>query len=434
MRVLLVSRRFWPHGSLDKAGHPIQLASDLKRRGVLVEVLTPRYAASWAKQFCFREIPVHRPAMAPRSEWSMGRYVRHLTKWMREQAKHVDLILVDGAREEATAAIDAARILNCPVVVRVGIDEQQSDLDWWDDSRSGQRCANAISLADAIICSGATRHRRLISRGFSTQKIFRIDVGFGTASFADQAQRIAARQALAAINRDFHAPPDEPVVFCVCPMESVPKRMDQKKADDGIAVMVQSVQHIVARYPLAHCWFIGDGSRRDSIYDTLRGDGVRSSIAMPGSFGNMDDVFAAADVYVQADEQGLDYFLPAAVSAHLPIVAADLPEVREVLDSDSSKRLHLVDSSVVGTNSDVSRPTKDLIHWYDIGTPKTFRQAIRSVLDDMPHAQQDAATLYRQLVRARPQTTVVDDYENVFQKVIALRRSSNQGPSMGVIS
>ncbi|QDT12844.1 glycosyltransferase family 4 protein [Planctomycetes bacterium K23_9] len=439
LRLLLLGRRFWPHGSSDSAAHLIDLATGLKRQGVAVEVLTPRYSASWSSAFDFREIPVHRPAIAPRSDWSTGRYMRNLTKWMRENGEHYDLIMVDGAREDAVAALEARRTLNCPVVVRLGHDHLQSDLDWWASSRAAQRCENATRSADAIVVSGSSTQRALVSRGFAPHQIVRIDVGIGTSIRSDEAQRIEARKALASINRDFHAPADEPVVFCVTPMEGIDPKRRIKQVDRLVHAMVVSARDLVARFPLLHLWYIGDGSQRDLIYSTLRGDGVRASIAMPGCFGNMEDVFAAADVYVQMNSFGLEAFLPMAVAAQLPIVAADLPEVREVLALKSSgsndvQRASVVDASRATEQADRLGDATSLVSWFDPDRPKTFRQAVRHVLDDLPAAEANAEVFHRQLVRTLPQTKVLEDYMVLFQDLMAKHHRSDPGPSMGAVS
>ncbi len=90
LRVLLIGRRFWPHGSIDSAAHLFQLAAALHRRGVAVEVLTPRYSSTWPVEFKIREIPVHRPVMAPKRDWSIGRYTRSLTAWLRQHVTSYD--------------------------------------------------------------------------------------------------------------------------------------------------------------------------------------------------------------------------------------------------------------------------------------------------------------------------------------------------------
>ena len=64
-RVLLVGRHFWPHGSIDTAGHTIRLAIGLQRHGFHVEVVTPRHHSTWAQVFHYRDVQVHRPTVAP---------------------------------------------------------------------------------------------------------------------------------------------------------------------------------------------------------------------------------------------------------------------------------------------------------------------------------------------------------------------------------
>jgi hypothetical protein len=119
LQVLLVTRRFWPHCGYDSAASLLALATGLQRRGMTIEVLTPRYAATWPETFSLREITVHQHAAAPRSDWSMGRYVRHITSWLKENAKSYDLIYTDAIRDETIAIIDAARGTNVATLARV---------------------------------------------------------------------------------------------------------------------------------------------------------------------------------------------------------------------------------------------------------------------------------------------------------------------------
>ncbi len=118
---------------------------------------------------------------------------------------------------------------------------------------------------------------------------------------------------------------DSPVVICT-------SRMTR---ESGVNLLVKAARHLIARYPDLRLWFIGDGPHRDWIYETMRGDGVRASIAMPGSFCDVDDLFAAADVFLQTDDDGLDFFLPNAISAELPIVALDTESTRTVISGGS---------------------------------------------------------------------------------------------------
>ena len=327
-RVLLIGRHFWPHGSIDAAGSLIQLASGLQHRGLGVEVLTPRYASTWPTSFCFREIMVHRPVSAPKSDWMVGRYTRQTASWIRDNASAFDVLLVHGGREEAIAAIEAARSLKCRSIVRIDGFGRESDLNWWNTSRAARRCAAFVKTADRIVVSDTRQQRELISRGFSPSNVERIEYGFTNAHAeapSDRAeasnQRVEARRALAAINGDLRAPADEPVAMCVTSMQR----------DCGVDILVESARHLVARYPLLHLWLIGDGPQRDAIFHTLRGDGIRASIAMPGSFGDMSDVYAAADLYVHTDESCAQHALRTAAAHALPIVACDDALTRAVL-------------------------------------------------------------------------------------------------------
>ena len=403
LRVLLIGRHFWPHGSVDSAGYLIQLACGLYRRGTRVEILTPRYSPGWTKEFFFREMQVHRPASAAKSDWSMGRYTRHVTNWIREHARTFDVLLVDAAREEAVAAIDATRSFRCRCVVRVTDD----DLIWWETSRSARRCAGFCKTADRIVVSNSQTQRGLLTQGFSPSRIQRIEVGCEPAIATDESRRIQARRALAAINSDLHAPPDEPVLLCLAPM----------KRKSGVQILVESARHLVARYPTLHLWLIGDGPGRDSIYNTLRADGVRASLAMPGSFGTLEDVFSAADLFVHTEDSGRQSFLPSAVAGGIPLVAIDNPTTREAF------RLN-----------DASRDQSPLVHWYQPQSPKSFRKAVRAVLDDLPASRESAALLRRELLKRSSQVQVVNQYVQLFEKLRQERLSHPHGTSMGAVS
>ncbi|NNE00316.1 MAG: glycosyltransferase family 4 protein [Pirellulaceae bacterium] len=431
LRVLLIGRRFWPHGSIDSAGHLIQLACGLHRRGVHVEVLTPRYASSWNEDFCFREIRVHRPASAPRSDWSMGRYMRQMSNWMRVSAKSFDLLLVDSVREESIAAIETAREIGSATVLRAAGFGEQGDIDWWETSRAARRCLGFAKTADQIIADGAASHRALLSRGFVPSRVRRIDTGFEPAPNPAVADRVAGRRALASINSDFQAPPDHPVAVCVGSMER----------DCGMEILIESARHLVARYPNLHLWFIGDGSQRDSFYETLRGDGVRASIVMPGSFADLGDVYAAADLFVQLGDCGLEYQLPKALSSELPVVVIDSDASRELIDGKlTSRSSGTMVGGQVERGEQVSQPQKpsevqeSLEHWFQGGNGKSFRTAMRSALDDLSASRERAARLRRQLVRRRSQSETIDDYVRLLEQVMQNRLGNSHGPSIGAVS
>ena len=419
LRVLLIGRRFWPHVSVDTGGQLFQLACALQRRGAAVEVLTPRFSSSWPTEFTIREIPVHRPVMAPKRDWSMGRYSRSLTSWLRQRSPDYDVLLCDSIREESLAAIEASRLTGRPVMVRSSRWGRDSDPDWWPTSRSARRCGSIGKLADAVIVKTAECQRRLLADGYASQRLHRIDPGFAAGPVRSTTDRVRARLALGAANSDLIADPESTVLLC-------PSRMTR---DSGVNQLVRAARHLVAKYPKLKLWFLGDGPHRDWIYDTLRSDGIRASFAMPGSFCDIEDILAAADIYFQPDESGLEFWLPSAISAEVPVVATDTQAVRSLISNRAN---------VLAEDLDSGNDPQQWVQWCSPDhrgqlTPKLVRGAIRKVLDGMEQAADHAAQLRRYLLRGRPQAAAIEAYLELMESTVSSksRRSRSQSIEAG---
>ncbi len=416
LRVLLVGRHFWPHGSVDSGGYLVQLACGLSRRGISVEVCTPRYASSWPEKFWLREIPVHRPAMAPRSDWSIGRYTRQLTQWLRAQSGKFDVVMVDAIREESIAAIEASRLTGTPTVVRYAGWGRHADNQFWKSSRAARRCGTIGKMADAVIAKSGCCKRALIADRFADERIVRIESGFAAGPTTTIARRIEARRALAAANSDLKTHHDNVVAICNASMIR----------EGGITDVVKATYRMVDRHPNLKVWFLGDGPHRDWIYDQLRGDGVRTSIAMPGSFANLDDVYSAADLYLQPDDTGLDHFLPMAVSMELPIVARASESVRAVLVGSLPPPTHV--------DTTVDDGPASWIKWIDDSSTTSYVESISSVLSDLPESRYRAGLLRRHGLRSRPTTSSIDACIVMFERTIARKSSVKRTPSSEVAS
>jgi len=373
-----------------------------------VEVLTPRFASSWPETLVVREIPVHRPAGAPRSDWSVNRYLRQLSTWLQDHAKGFDVLMVDAIREESTAVTEAGRELGIPVILRCSGWGEGSDQIWWKTSRATRKCGTLGKLADAVIAKSGLCQRELIAEGYPIEKVHRINEGFAASPPRTPQTRQASRSALGSINADLITSDDTPVVLCGSPMTR----------RGGINLLVKIAPQLVTRYPDLRIWFIGDGPYRDWIYERLRGDGVRASIAMPGSFSDFSELCHAADLFVQPDDHGLEHFLPTAVSAELPIVAVKTPSTQSVLCGPTA---------TLGNDSPSMEPpspdTDDLVNWCLAATGKQTRMAIIRVLEDVAQARARASELRRQLLRSCPQTKSVDSYMNLMETLVRQRTS-----------
>jgi glycosyltransferase involved in cell wall biosynthesis len=400
---------------MDSAGFLIQTASALHRHGVHVEVVTPRYASSWPEEFMFREFAVHRPAAAPRSDWSMGRYIRHLSNWLRQQAESFDVMFVDAIRDESVAAIEASRSSGCATILRCSRWGIHRDPAWWQTSRSARRCGATGKMADAVIAKSAACQRALLADGYAATRIQRIEHGFAAGPTRSAESRRLARKALGLVNSDLATHGDSPVVICTARMTR----------ESGVSLLVNAASHLIARYPDLRLWFIGDGPHRDWMYETMRGDGVRASIAMPGSFCDVDDLFAAADVFLQTDDDGLDYFLPNAISAELPIVTLDTESTRAVIYAGS------VDTA---ERRLAENDPNSLVEWCPAATSKYIRLGLVRVLDDLPGYQAKASQLRRLLVRTRPQSETISAYVDLMERLTRSKSPNRRGSSVEAMS
>lgn len=400
----MVTRRFWPHNGFDSAAALLALASGLHRQGVSVEVLAPRYTSSWPDEFALREITIHRPAAAPRSEWSMGRYTRHISQWLKSNAASYDLIYVDASREEAAAAVEATRGTCVASLLRVAGWGPVSDAIWWDASRSGQRCLAAVKQCDGVIAKCGADHRALLARGVTAAKVHRIDNGFASGHARSTTARAIARRVLADVNADLATDLQSPVILCIGRMTP----------GSGLETVAQGVRTMVARFPDLRVWFIGDGPEREAIYGRLRSDGVRAAISMPGTFLDTDDLLAAADVFLQADDEGLDHFLPAAVSAELPIIAARSDAIQTVLRGTAA-----------------GGPS---VTWFEAGESKSLCQAVRRVIEHLPECRAEATALRRELLRQRPQRESIHAHIALIHQLVDARTDPKSRTSIEVAS
>ena len=337
----------------------------------------------------------------------MGRYVRHTTTWLRGQVGSFDLLLADAGREEASAAIEAAGSSSTPTIVRVAGWGSECDTKWWKTSRAAKRCAGVIKLADRVVISSAAAHRDLIQDGFDNSRVARVDLGFSGSIARSSKSRSLARHALGSMNSDLNVPDDVVVAACVGRMTRT----------SGMHALSKSVRQLAEKHHHLHVWFIGDGAYRETMYDYLRGEGVRSVISMPGSFSNVADVLSAADIYVQCDDAGLDYLLPSAVSAEMPLV---------MIDNDSTRQW-LAGPSDVGDAS-------SCVQWVGKVTAAALQKGVDQVVSRIDPSRERAAELRRILLRRQPLDQMLDRYVRLIQETITSGAAGSRATSFGAVS
>lgn len=412
----MVGRSFWPHGNVDSAGHLMELATGLHTAGTNVAVATAKYAASWADQFTFREFPVFRPVRIFRTGWaargdrSASRYIRNLRQWIESNSFSADVIYCNGSREEAIAVIEAASNLELPAVVRLAGHGQTSDLAFFDDTRVGKRCRAAVAKADAIVVSDAATERGWISSGGSSENVCRIPIGIGQATNQEPIRTSELRRALAQINGDLFVPDACNVVLSV-------ERMQEP---GGIMTLVNAAYGLTQHVPHLQFWLTGDGPARDTIYNHLKSDGLRQMVAMPGSFGALDDLFQAADLVVHAGDEGFDHQIPAAIAAGIPLVLANRDTARRFFDvSDADVGSMILDSRHASQPDPRGQQTRpgEWVWWFDDRRPKTLRFAIAQIVGGLDVARQRAALVRKWMLRHRSQRQSIDQYTSLFSRL-----------------
>lgn len=391
--VLHVTRRFWPHsaGRHERAASSVRLVQLWAKSGIHVEVLTPRYANTWSKQFLLGDVMVHRAASRPRGEWSIARYVRFLSQWIadwihksHERCGSLELVVVvDGVNHDcravraALASSSVQGLANLRLRTLVLCDGWGADADEViaENSRHGKKNLAAALSFDGVVTRHGAADRFWVSQGLAAEKLHRLPVGFARPEKPDQATKIAAQQSLAAANTDLALANNEKVLLWCGAMQGV------ENSESHVGRLINNARLLCARFPTLKIWLIGDGELHDWAHTELKAEGVRTVVSIPGSFPDMTDVFRAVDFAVVTDEAQLRYGLPRVLEAAYPLMLRDCRLIRDWL----RERL---DSSVV-----------DSMAWYDHSRDASFRKVFRGLWEDESAAREHALEIAAELSR-----------------------------------
>ncbi|TWT66119.1 glycosyltransferase family protein [Allorhodopirellula solitaria] len=374
VRVLWVTRRYWPHGAGEhpQAAASVALTQALAAMGMHIEVVTPRYGAHWSQEFQCDRVRVHRILAAPKGDWSTQRYVRYLGNWMAEQSHRFDWIVCEGIHDDVRSvavAIEHARRdpnrgSRPPTRGVVLCDGWGGDGDdvTCRQARSGKRCLQAVADLEWVVTRHSGVERSLVASGISPERLRRISPGFARPTRVSLDQRLLSRRSLAGINRDLITDADDHVLLWCGRMSGSPDY------EGGLGGVVGSARLLCGRYPNLKIWMLGDGPLRDWVHTELKAEGVRDVVAIPGTFADMSDIWNAVEGVVVTDEDQLRYTLPAAIAHALPTIVADRAPLRAWM------------------NDKFDADRVDSVAWYDDGKPGAFRKTFRSVWENLPAA------------------------------------------------
>jgi glycosyltransferase involved in cell wall biosynthesis len=282
-----LTRRFWPLvGGAEVV--MANLAAEFRRQGHAATIVTAQWEKHWPRDLVHREVPVVRMPQPKLRTWGTLRYMYALGSWLSAQRSQLDGVLVSMLKHDAYAAVGALRGSGVPVVVRAEGGGAAGDCQWQATARFGMRIRRRCYEADAIVAPSDAIGAELLAAGYDPAKIKRIDNGVRLPPPRAPLAREAARSALAEANWDLKCEPDAPVAVYT----------GRLHPDKGLLDLVQAWPTVAKRWPNARLWLIGEGPQREELFERIGDLGFRYQVCLPGSFDEIDDVLAAADLFV----------------------------------------------------------------------------------------------------------------------------------------
>jgi glycosyltransferase involved in cell wall biosynthesis len=321
-RLALVTRRFWPLvGGAEMV--MANLASELRDMGAEVTVVTAQWDPAWPAEVVHREVPVVRLPNPPQRGWGTLRYMVALNRWLRRRRDSLDLVYVSMLKHDAYAALQTLARSTVPVVLRSEGGGVTGDCQWQRSARFGLRIRRRCHQADALIAPSPAIATELAEAGYPVSRTWLVPNGVAVDGPRSDAARAAARRTLGESHPDLASHEQSQIVVFT-------GRLHEAK---GLRDLVRAWPMVMLRWPQARLWLIGDGPDREELFELILDLGLRDSVVMPGAFDDVQDVLAAADLFVLPSyEEGMSVSLLEAMARGVPVVASDIPGNRLLVD------------------------------------------------------------------------------------------------------
>jgi glycosyltransferase involved in cell wall biosynthesis len=129
------------------------------------------------------------------------------------------------------------------------------------------------------------------------------------------------------IRQQFHIPPEAPVIG------TVGRLVSQK----GHKYLLAAFALIKNEFPGARLLLVGEGSRMNELKDCAKGLSIEKQVIFAGLRRDIPQMLSAMDVFVFPSLwEGLVNALLEAMAAGKPVVATDIPPIREVINSEQA--------------------------------------------------------------------------------------------------
>lgn len=319
-RLVLVTRRFWPLvGGAERI--MASLATELASRDLDVTLLTAQWQTQWPAELHYRGVSVIRLPNPPQRFWGTLAYMRALTRWLRENPDHYDLVYVSMLKHDAYAALRAVGE-RVPVVLRAEGAGHSGDCRWQQSANFGRWIRRRCQKAEALVAPSRAIEAELVAAGYPRQRVHFVPNGVPLAPPGDATQKAEARAALAAASPLLQLAPAAPLAVYT-------GRLDQAK---GLDTLLDAWELVAPRLPKARLWLAGEGPYRKALEEQIETRGLLGRVVLAGVFDTVDELLAAADLFVlPSREEGMSLALLEALAAGVPVVASDIPGNRQLI-------------------------------------------------------------------------------------------------------
>ncbi len=320
LRLVLVTRRFWPLvGGAERI--MADLAAGLRARGCTVTLLTARWEESWPARIELYRVPVVRLPQPRRRVWGTARYMLALRQWLRRQRGRYDLVYVSMLKHDACAALWAAPH-GVPVVLRAEGSGPTGDVAWQQTANLGRLLRHKCRAAAALVAPSRQIADELCAAGYPAALVRQIPNGARIPDAPSAERRRTTRDALSLAHTALYVPPGSPLVVYA-------GRLHPGK---GLDELLSAWTKVLARWPDGRLWLVGEGPHRAALVAEIERLGLSATVVLAGVFQQIDDLLAAADLFVlPSHQEGMSLALLEAMAAGVPIVATDIPGNRELI-------------------------------------------------------------------------------------------------------
>ena len=330
-RIAIVARRLWPLAG-ETERDLLQLADGLQEQGAQPTLVTPQWQKNWAERTTLRGIALTRLPWPATPGWGMLRYLYSLSRYLRQNRREFDGVIVQGLRAEAFAALASLGTNGPPIVLRATEAGDFGEVAWQRQARFGGRIAASCRQAEAIVAASPFIAEELVAANYPPSRIHVFPPSVSSEHLPrNEEQRESARKALMTVNHDLHVVGGAPVAVCISTLQR----------DRGLEMLVRSWLPIQQRWPHARLWIIGDGPDREPLFRLICDLDLRYRVVIPGAFDHWEDLLAAADLLIApAPQPSTSAVLREGLAAGMACIACDQPEHRTLIEPEKNGLLY----------------------------------------------------------------------------------------------